>query len=130
MMDFIGEIKKIEKQIENAAGAAGDLANQVVDELQAAKKQIEKEMQRMMLKTEVEFKSIDIIKEDTYALQKNIGIFHDLQTNTRDIASELEKSFESKTGSKINETLKKYEKQINNKIFNEHVHLANSCGKK
>ncbi|EPF02430.1 hypothetical protein ICQ_05795 [Bacillus toyonensis] len=66
-MDFIGEIKKIEKQIENAAG---DLANQVVDELQAAKKQIEKEMQRMMLKTEVEFKSIDIIKEDTYALQK------------------------------------------------------------
>ncbi|KAB0447617.1 hypothetical protein CH334_05095, partial [Lysinibacillus sp. VIA-II-2016] len=23
-----------------------------------------------------------------------------------------------------------YEKQINNKIFNEHVHLANSCGKK
>ncbi|HHB2055681.1 hypothetical protein BVG00_21195 [Bacillus cereus] len=130
MIDFMGEIKKIEKQIENAAGAAGDLANQVVDELQAAKKQIEKEMQRMMLKTEVEFKSIDIIKEDTSALQKNIGIFHDLQTNTRDIASELEKSFESKTGSKINETLKKYEKQINNKIFNEHVHLANSCGKK
>ncbi|PEM66153.1 hypothetical protein COE78_30490, partial [Bacillus pseudomycoides] len=26
MMDFMGEIKKIEKQIENAAGAAGDLA--------------------------------------------------------------------------------------------------------
>ncbi|WP_259416888.1 hypothetical protein [Bacillus toyonensis] len=127
MIDFMGEIKKIEKQIENAAG---DLANQVVDELQAAKKQIEKEMQRMMLKTEVEFKSIDIIKEDTYALQKNIGAFHELQTSLRDIASELEKSFESKTGSKINETLKKYEKQINNKIFNEHVHLANSCGKK
>ncbi|PEK23511.1 hypothetical protein CN691_23745, partial [Bacillus pseudomycoides] len=30
MMDFMGEIKKIEKQIENAAG---DLASQVVDEL-------------------------------------------------------------------------------------------------
>ena len=127
MMDFMGEIKKIEKQIESVTG---DLADQVVEELQAAKKQIEREMQRMMLKTEVGFKSIDIIKEDTYALQKNIGIFHDLQTNTRDIASELERSFESKTGSKINETLKKYEKQINNKIFNEHVHLANSCGKK
>jgi len=130
MMDFMGEIKKIEKQIENAAGAAGDLANQVVDELQAAKKQIEREMQRMMLKTEVGFKSIDIIKEDTNALQKNIGVFHDLKTSIRDIAAELEKSFESKTGSEINETLKKYEKQINNKIFNEHVHLANSCGKK
>jgi len=130
MIDFMGEIKKIEKQIENAAEAAGDLADQVVDELQAAKKQIEREMQRMMLKTEVGFKSIDIIKEDTYALQKNIGVFHDLQTSIRDIAAELEKSFESKTGSKINETLKKYEKQINNKIFNEHVHLANSCGKK
>ncbi|PGC82443.1 hypothetical protein COM29_23955, partial [Bacillus toyonensis] len=26
MIDFMGEIKKIEKQIENAAGAAGDLA--------------------------------------------------------------------------------------------------------
>ena len=51
------------------------------------------------------------------------------KTSLRDIAAELEKSFESKTGSKINETLKKYEKQINNNIFNEHVHLANSCGK-
>ncbi|AIM33595.1 hypothetical protein DF16_orf05180 [Bacillus thuringiensis serovar kurstaki str. YBT-1520] len=72
MMDFMGEIKKIEKQIENVTG---DLASQVVEELQAAKKQIEREMQRMMLKTEVGFKSIDIIKEDTYALQKNIGHF-------------------------------------------------------
>ncbi|MDZ4495066.1 hypothetical protein [Bacillus cereus] len=127
MMDFMGEIKKIEKQIESVTG---DLADQVVEELQAAKKQIEREMQRMMLKTEVGFKSIDIIKEDTYALQKNIGAFHELQTSLRDIAAELEKSFESKTGSKINETLKKYEKQINNNIFNERVHLANSCGKK
>ena len=127
MMDFMGEIKKIEKQIESVTG---DLADQVVEELQAAKKQIEREMQRMMLKTEVGFKSIDIIKEDTYTLQKNIGAFHELQTSLRDIAAELEKSFESKTGSKINEELKKYEKQINNKIFNEHVHLANSCGKK
>ena len=127
MMDFMGEIKKIEKQIESVTG---DLADQVVEELQAAKKQIEREMQRMMLKTEVGFKSIDIIKEDTYTLQKNIGAFHDLQTSLRDIAAELEKSFESKTGSKINEELKKYEKQINNNIFNEHVHLANSCGKK
>ncbi|WP_257155031.1 hypothetical protein [Bacillus cereus] len=117
----------MEKQIESVTG---DLANQVVEELQAAKKQIEREMQRMMLKTEVGFKSIDIIKEDTYALQKNIGAFHELQTSLRDIAAELEKSFESKTGSKINEELKKYEKQINNNIFNEHVHLANSCGKK
>ena len=83
----------------------------------------------MMLKTEVGFKSIDIIKEDTYALQKHRA-FHELQTSLRDIAAELEKSFESKTGSKINEELKKYEKQINNNIFNEHVHLANSCGKK
>ncbi|MCP9278612.1 hypothetical protein [Bacillus wiedmannii] len=127
MMDFMGEIKKIEKQIESVTG---DLADQVVEELQAAKKQIEREMQRMMLKTEVGFKSIDIIKEDTYALQKNIGAFHELQTSLRDIAAELEKSFESKTGSKINEELKKYEKQINNNIFNEHVQLANSCGKK
>jgi len=125
MIDFIGEIKKIEKQIESVTG---DLADQVVEELQAAKKQIEREMQRVMLKTEVGFKSIDIIKEDTYALQKNIGAFHELQTSLRDIAAELEKSFESKTGSKINEELKKYEKQINNNIFNEHVHLANSCG--
>ncbi|PHA30066.1 hypothetical protein COF06_29855, partial [Bacillus wiedmannii] len=123
MMDFMGEIKKIEKQIESVTG---DLADQVVEELQAAKKQIEREMQRMMLKTEVGFKSIDIIKEDTYALQKNIGAFHELQTSLRDIAAELEKSFESKAGSKINEELKKYEKQINNNIFNEHVHLANS----
>ncbi|MBJ3793563.1 hypothetical protein I8J38_34295, partial [Bacillus sp. OA1] len=53
MMDFMGEIKKIEKQIESVTG---DLANQVVEELQAAKKQIEREMQRMMLKTEVGFK--------------------------------------------------------------------------
>lgn len=127
MMDFMGEIKKIEKQIESVTG---DLADQVVEELQAAKKQIEREMQRRMLKTEVGFKSIDIIKEDTYALQKNIGAFHELQTSLRDIAAELEKSFESKTGSKINEELKKYEKQINNNIFNEDVHLANSCGKK
>ncbi|WP_151035479.1 hypothetical protein [Bacillus wiedmannii] len=127
MMDFMEEIKKIEKQIESVTG---DLADQVVEELQAAKKQIEREMQRMMLKTEVGFKSIDIIKEDTYALQKNIGAFHELQTSLRDIAAELEKSFESKTGSKINEELKKYEKQINNNIFNKHVHLANSCGKK
>ncbi len=78
MMDFMGEIKKIEKQIESVTG---DLADQVVEELQAAKKQIEREMQRMMLKTEVGFKSIDIIKEDTYALQKNIGAFHELQTS-------------------------------------------------
>ena len=39
-------------------------------------------------------------------LFKNIGAFHELQTSLRDIAAELEKSFESKTGSKINETLK------------------------
>lgn len=31
MMDFMGEIKKIEKQIESVTG---DLANQVVEELQ------------------------------------------------------------------------------------------------
>ena len=65
----------------------------------------------MMLKTEVGFKSIDIIKEDTYALQKHRA-FHELQTSLRDIAAELEKSFESKTGSKINETLKNMKNKL------------------
>ena len=37
MIDFIGEIKKIEKQIESVTG---DLADQVVEELQAAKNRL------------------------------------------------------------------------------------------
>lgn len=39
MMDFIGEIQKIEKEIEKATvGAVGT----IIDELQAVKKQLEK----------------------------------------------------------------------------------------
>ena len=45
-------------------------------------------------------------------LFKKHRAFHELQTSLRDIAAELEKSFESKTGSKINETLKNMKNKL------------------
>lgn len=71
-MNFIEEIRKIESQIANTTG---DLANQMIDELQATKKQLERQMERVMLKTEVDLKSLDIIKEDNLTLQKILGNF-------------------------------------------------------
>lgn len=126
-MNFIEEIRKIENQIANTTG---DLANQVIDELQATKKQLERQMERVMLKTEVDLKSLDIIKEDTYTLQKNIREFHVLQNSIRNIASKLEGSFESKTGTTIQEVLKKHEKETSHNLFDKYVHLSNSCGKR
>ncbi|PFW56775.1 hypothetical protein COL13_12565 [Bacillus cereus] len=126
-MNFIEEIRKIENQIANITG---DLANQVIDELQAAKKQLERQMERVMLKTEVDLKALDIIKEDTFTLQKNIREFHVLQTSIRNIASKLEGSFESKTGTVIQEVLKKYEKETSHNLLDKYIHLSNSCGKR
>ncbi|MDJ1478364.1 hypothetical protein QBX67_25250 [Bacillus sp. LS15-K4] len=126
-MNFIEEIRKIENQIANTTG---DLANQVIDELQAAKKQIERQMERVMLKTEVDLKSLDIIKEDNHTLQKNIREFHVLQTSIRNIASKLEGSFESKTGTGIQEVLKKHEKETAHNLLDQYVQLSNSCGKR
>ncbi|EEK79987.1 hypothetical protein COE58_09820 [Bacillus cereus] len=126
-MNFIEEIRKIENQIANTTG---DLANQVIDELQAAKKQLERQMERVMLKTEVDLKALDIIKEDTLTLQKNIREFHVLQTSIRNIASKLEGSFESKTGTVIQEVLKKYEKETSHNLLDKYIHLSNSCGKR
>ncbi|WP_439020265.1 hypothetical protein [Bacillus thuringiensis] len=126
-MNFIEEIRKIENQIANTTG---DLANQVIDELQAAKKQLERQMERVMLKTEVDLKSLDIIKEDNHTLQKNIREFHVLQTSIRNIASKLEGSFESKTGTAIQEVLKKHEKETSHNLLDKYIHLSNSCGKR
>ncbi|HGH7180158.1 TPA: hypothetical protein ACJMKL_002332 [Bacillus luti] len=126
-MNFIEEIRKIENQIANTTG---DLANQVIDELQAAKKQIERQMERVMLKTEVDLKALDIIKEDNHILQKNIREFHVLQTSIRNIASKLEGSFESKTGTAIQEVLKKHEKETSHNLLDKYIHLSNSCGKR
>ncbi|GAB6448457.1 hypothetical protein bcgnr5390_46610 [Bacillus luti] len=126
-MNFIEEIRKIENQIANTTG---DLANQVIDELQAAKKQIERQMERVMLKTEVDLKALDIIKEDNHNLQKNIREFHVLQTSIRNIASKLEGSFESKTGAAIQEVLKKHEKETSHNLLDKYTHLSNSCGKR
>ncbi|MGG0256589.1 hypothetical protein ABEY61_16660 [Bacillus toyonensis] len=126
-MNLIEEIRKIENQIANTTG---DLANQIIDELQATKKQLERQMERVMLKTEVDFKSLDIIKEDTYALQKNMQEFHVLQTSIRNISSKLEESFESKTGTAIQEELKKHEKETSHNLLDQYVHLSNSCGKR
>ncbi|GAB6430392.1 hypothetical protein bcgnr5372_44320 [Bacillus luti] len=126
-MNFIEEIRKIENQIANTTG---DLANQVIDELQAAKKQLERQMERVMLKTEVDLKTLDIIKEDNHTLQKNIREFHVLQTSIRNIASKLEGSFESKTGTAIQEVLKKHEKETSHNLLDKYIHLSNSCGKR
>ncbi|MDA2138920.1 hypothetical protein PDN64_12325 [Bacillus cereus group sp. Bc256] len=126
-MNFIEEIRKIENQIANTTG---DLANQVIDELQAAKKQIERQMERVMLKTEVDLKALDIIKEDNHTLQKNIREFHVLQNSIRNIASKLEGSFESKTGTAIQEVLKKHEKETPHNLLDKYIHLSNSCGKR
>ncbi|MEI5935270.1 hypothetical protein WBU98_13875 [Bacillus albus] len=126
-MNFIEEIRKIESQIANTTE---DLANQMIDELQATKKQLERQMERVMLKTEVDLKSLDIIKEDNLTLQKNIREFHVLQTSIRNIASKLEGSFESKTGTAIQEVLKKHEKETAHNLLGQYVHLSNSCGKR
>lgn len=126
-MNFIEEIRKIENQIVNTTG---DLANQVIDELQATKKQLERQMERVMLKTEVDLKSLDIIEEDNHTLQKNIREFHVLQTSIRNIASKLEGSFESKTGTAIQEVLKKHEKETSHNLLDKYIHLSNSCGKR
>ena len=63
-------------------------------------------------KTEVDLKALDIIKEDNHTLQKNIREFHVLQNSIRNIASKLEGSFESKTGTAIQEVLKNMKRNI------------------
>ncbi|WP_414633169.1 hypothetical protein [Bacillus cereus] len=55
--------------------------------------------------------------EDTYALQKNMQEFHVLQTSIRSISSKLEESFESQTGTAIQEGLKKHEKETSHNLL-------------
>ncbi|MDM5187433.1 hypothetical protein QUF99_08905 [Bacillus sp. DX4.1] len=127
MMDFIGEIQKIEKEIEKAAvGAAGA----IVDELQAAKKQLEREMQRKLLKTEVSFKANGIVAKQKHTIQKNKESFHDVCKSLSEQGIALNKSFESKTGSAVKKTLHEHLEQIRNEMVSAQYDLIDSCGKK
>ncbi|MGE1027768.1 hypothetical protein ACQGS6_28115, partial [Bacillus sp. GMs2/2] len=116
MMDFIGEIQKIEKEIEKATvGAVGT----IIDELQAVKKQLEKELQQSLLKTDVAFKTNSIVASQKHAIQKNKEAFHDVCKSLSEQGIELNKSFESKTGSAIKETLNKHLNQIRNEMISK-----------
>lgn len=126
-MDFIGEIQKIEKEIEKAAV---DTAGAILDELQAAKKHLEKEMQRTFLKTEVSFKTDGIVTRQKHDIQKNKEAFHDVCKNLSEQGIALNKSFESKTGSAVKETLHDHLNQIRNEIISVQYDLISSCGKK
>ncbi|MDA2202955.1 hypothetical protein ACS2G7_29445 [Bacillus cereus group sp. BceL221] len=127
MMDFIGEIQKIEKEIEKAVG---DATANVIDELQAIKKQLEKEMQQSFLKTDVAFKTNSIVTSQKHAIQKNKEAFHDICKSLSEQGIALNKSFESKTGSAVKETLHKHLDQIRNEMISIQYDLINSCGKK
>ncbi|SFJ31203.1 MULTISPECIES: hypothetical protein [unclassified Bacillus (in: firmicutes)] len=127
MVDFIGEIKKIEKEIENAAK---DVASHVVDELQAAKKRLETDMERMLLKTEVSFKVSEMIHEQQYMIRKNQDLFHDVCKDLADKSEALNKSFESRTGSNIQKELNEHLSKIRNQFTSTYYEFYNSCGKK
>ncbi|MDM5190974.1 hypothetical protein QUF99_27650 [Bacillus sp. DX4.1] len=127
MIDFIEEIKKVEKEIEKAVG---DVAGNVVDELQALKKQLEKEMQQKFLKTEVAFKTNSIITKQKHTIQKNKESFHDVCKSLTEQGIELDKSFESKTGSAVKKTLHEHLNQIRNEMISVQYDLIDSCGKK
>ncbi|MFI8709921.1 hypothetical protein ACIGHG_23415 [Bacillus sp. NPDC077411] len=127
MVDFIGEIKKIEKEIENAAK---DVASHVVDELQAAKKRLETDMERMLLKTEVSFKVSEMVHEQQYMIRKNQDLFHDVCKGLADKSTALDKSFESRTGSKIQQEVNDHLSKIRNQFISTYYEFYNSCGKK
>ncbi|PGZ97134.1 hypothetical protein COE51_15240 [Bacillus pseudomycoides] len=127
MIDFIGEIKKIEKEIENAAK---DVATHVIDELQAAKKHLETEMQRTFLKTEVSFKINQIIDEEQFILRKNHDLFHDVCKELTGTAVELNQSFESRTGNEIKKSISGQLDKIRNQLISKQYDLDDSCGKK
>ncbi|PEA56714.1 hypothetical protein CON64_00280 [Bacillus pseudomycoides] len=127
MIDFMGEIKKIEKEIENAAK---DVAGHVIDELQATKKRLETEMERALLKAEVSFKVSEMIHEQQYMIRKNQNLFHDVCKELTEKGIELGRSFESQTGSQIKLELHEHLNKIRNQIILTHHELYSSCGKK
>ncbi|PEF21413.1 hypothetical protein [Bacillus pseudomycoides] len=127
MIDFIGEIQKIEKEIEKAVK---DLAGNVVDELQAAKKHLEREAQRTFLETEVSLKADSITTKQKNDIQKNKESFHDVCKSLTEQGIVLDKSFESKTGSAVKKTLHDHLNQIRNEIISVQYDLIDSCGKK
>ena len=123
----MGEIQKIEKEIEKAVG---DMTENVIDELQAAKKHLEREMQRTFLKTEVSLKVDGIITKQKHEIQKNKEDFHNVCKGLSEQGIELNKSFESKTGSAVKKTLHDHLNQIRNEIISVQYDLIDSCGKK
>ena len=60
---------------------------------------------------------------------KNKEAFHDVCKSLSEQGIELNKSFESKTGSAIKETLNKHLNQIRNEMISKQYDLINSCGK-
>ena len=127
MWDFISEIQKIDKEIEQATG---EMKENIIDSLQVIKTQLEREMQRALLKTEVSFKTGNIIRNQKSLLKGNTEPFTHVSINLVKQVNQLDKSFESKTGNAIKKKLNKDINEIHNDILSVQYDLADSCEKK